>query len=378
MKITVILLLAISAFQIGSATHDPRWSIVRPKNNGARYIGGHATAAIDDDIYSFNGFYEYFGQKNENDTCYGAHNDFYSENWVFKTTNKKWKQIAPYSPPGLGPVAKAFATAVADENNKKIYCVGGANYAADFSSIALYAHFAEYDVKNDIWTTINAPGGPGIRAYHGSVLIGDNIYVFSGVNSYTFAASNDLYAFNIPSQTWTKIIPNSVLPHVRDGFIMSNMKIGCTDGFVVVGGEYASYVPYFHYVTLNDAWFFNITSQEWIQLDAPNTPYISNVRSYGVLNNKLIVYGGEETGSVCPECCSPFPQNPTNITRSFDPETGEWETLDVDAPSKGLKRASGDVVRGKLWISQGWTWDGEEDPTVNAQDWNNNFLVFQQ
>jgi N-acetylneuraminic acid mutarotase len=362
-QVSLLIVVLLVSSQIAKADH---WSTESPKNAGPRYVGGHATAVVGNDIFHFDGYYEYFGDRVDNNTCEAtSKNLFYSKKMAYKTTNRKWREISQYGP------ARAFGAAVADEENEKIYYHGGGVYNATYFN--KFEDLSVYDINTDTWSELNTTEGPGGILYHGLIFHNQKLYSFGGIRSFDFTASNDLFKFDIPSNSWNQVLAANP-PHPRDGFISAKMNIGCTPVMVVIGGEYLSE---FGFVRLGDAHYFNLTSEEWYTFNLNAPLYIDNVKSYGVIDNKLYIFSGEDEGSVGDVCCSPFAQNPTNFTRVFDPETASWDFVDVEAPVKNIKRASGDVVRGKLYVGQGWTWDCDESNSdLSAQEWNNSFFVF--
>jgi chitodextrinase len=111
-------------------------------------------------------------------------------------------------------------------------------------------------------TVANSAGYFGSLTYDSA---NNNIYLFGGTlgnGSYT----NDLYTYNVPSNTWTKLSPGGTLPSGRQfaGFAYDSAD----NIFLMVGGDgVAGY--------LNDTWVYDPTADTWSQLSPTQSPAVT-------------------------------------------------------------------------------------------------------
>ncbi len=93
----------------------------------------------------------------------------------------------------------------------------------------------------------------------------NNIYLFGGElggGLYT----NDLYTYNVPSNTWTRLTPSGTWPSGRQ---YAGFAYDSTDNiFLMVGGEDATGY-------LNDTWVYDPTANSWTQLRPSQSPALT-------------------------------------------------------------------------------------------------------
>jgi hypothetical protein len=111
-------------------------------------------------------------------------------------------------------------------------------------------------------TVVNSAGYFSSMAYDGD---NNNIYLFGGIvgaGSYT----NDLYMYNVPANTWTKLSPAGPLPSPRQ---FAGLAYDSTNKiFLMVGGRDASGY-------LNETWVYDPSANAWQQLHPTNVPPVT-------------------------------------------------------------------------------------------------------
>jgi len=96
---------------------------------------------------------------------------------------------------------------------------------------------AKFNVKNFSWERVKLPEGarrPCPRSGHSAVIVGQTMYIFGGKADNSLRL-NDLWGFNLQSNTWTLVKPvDEVVPEVRSG------HSACVyDGLILIfGGIY--------------------------------------------------------------------------------------------------------------------------------------------
>nr|XP_022920971.1 kelch domain-containing protein 4-like [Onthophagus taurus] len=157
----------------------------------------------------------------------------------------------------------------------------------------LYNDLYFYNILNNTWTILKAPGAPPPRCSHQMVVSSVNkgqLWIFGGEFSSPtqsqFYHYRDLWLFNLSAKTWEKIqAPNG--PSARSGHRMVYHK----KMIFVFGGFHDNLRDYKYF---NDLFCFNTETYSWHKIEAPGS--VPNPRSgccFVPLNDgKLLVYGG--------------------------------------------------------------------------------------
>lgn len=125
------------------------------------------------------------------------------------------------------------------------------------------------------------------RFAHSAVELGGFVYVFGGDTGYFYTnikLLNDLYIYNSATQKWRRLLPEGKIPPVRCGHSMIGVD---DDNLLVFGGCTTRGQP------LNDIWCYNIKSNTWEQiyvegLQPPARLFHSAVKHDGY----MLVFGG--------------------------------------------------------------------------------------
>lgn len=252
---------------------------------------------------------------------------------------------------GASPSKRAFASlaAVKRGSGDKVYLFGGGQYD-DFSLSPATDKFWVYDESANTWTDLSALGGPSPRSGAGMVADGTDLYVFGGVApaGFLLGTFNDLWRFNTVTGVWT-LLSNETGPAPRRMAMVTVID----NRLLVYGGERIeiSFFPDFsiEFPIDQSTWTWNLKQGGWTQLaDGP-------ARNYSAFDSKggvAILFGGEAASGV--DCdAAPFAQNPTNHTFAFRPALG-WFQLDLDNPPPPAKRNSGIVLGGRFYTFGGF------------------------
>lgn len=144
---------------------------------------------------------------------------------------------------------------------------GGASYVGTWT----------YQPASNTWTATSPAGTlpdpslilPAV-AYNSS---NQKVYLFGGRDGTTYNSS--LYAYDVPSNTWTLIMPaNGVTP---PGRYRTNFAYDSTNNiFLLYGGQNVSGV-------LGDTWVYDVAANTWTQLSPPLSPPLANVADFARL-----------------------------------------------------------------------------------------------
>uniref|UniRef100_A0A1B6D3P4 Kelch-like protein diablo n=1 Tax=Clastoptera arizonana TaxID=38151 RepID=A0A1B6D3P4_9HEMI len=154
-----------------------------------------------------------------------------------------------------------------------------------------------YDTRADRWIAISKDDPAGPRAYHGTAVIGHNIYVIGGFNGREYY--NSCRCFNAVTQTWREIGPM----HEKRCYI----SVVTLNGFIYAIGGYNGGVR------LNTVEKYDPATNQW-SLVQPMLCVRSDADA-ATLNGLIYVTGGF---------------NGRQVLRSvevYDPETDEWSLI---------------------------------------------------
>ncbi len=192
---------------------------------------------------------------------------------------------------------------------------------------------------------------PGTARDDGTTFtIGNKVYCGTGLQV-GWTCTNDFYAFDLLSESWSTIAPMPSAMQRQYTFSCSILGEGYVFGGINDAGDY-----------LNDLWKYNAISNSWLQL----TSMPSEGRSGGVsfvLDNKMYVVGGKSLTSAA-----------LNETWMYDPALDEWSVM-ADFPQNGSWRGVAFQYDNKGFVGLGKDNAGQYnlgfysyDPALNG--WN--------
>ncbi|XP_025404727.1 kelch-like protein 10 [Sipha flava] len=154
-----------------------------------------------------------------------------------------------------------------------------------------------YDTKSDRWTRIHNEDPHGPRAYHGTIVMNNEIYIIGGFDGLEYF--NSCRKFNTDTKLWDEVAPmNSKRCYVS--VVLLNNTIYAMGGF---DGHHR----------LGSAEKYNFERNQWT-LIAPMTTQRSDACA-AVLNNKIYITGGFNGQ----ECMS--------TVETYNVDTNEWTLL---------------------------------------------------
>jgi N-acetylneuraminic acid mutarotase len=314
--------------------------------------------ALGKQVYLFSGVF---------DSLVAGSDTFYNDLYRFDTKSDRWTRL---SPPGPVPPARAYAASASHPDSNRFFVFGGAFYSQpDFSDFTVFDDLWAYSARGNAWTQIHASNaGPGGRSRPAAWMVGNQLYLFGGINAY-FATMNDLWVYDLDSNTWSELIPDGAAgsPPSRHE-AMSGARVQ-GDKLVIYGGET---LGEFGFETLVDTWEYSLADNTWENV-TPAAPFNvdppRNLAGAGMLRGRLYLHGGDMPGGT--QCCgSPFPQNVSNDLWKF--ECGKWlEVTCGGETAPYLKRHRGVEVGDELFLFSGYDFT---DPA--GQVWNQTVYSF--
>jgi N-acetylneuraminic acid mutarotase len=136
------------------------------------------------------------------------------------------------------------------------------------------------------------------------------MYVFGGKHG-TSTFYNDLWAYDVVANSWTKLTPAGSVPAARSSAVVA-YNPGSGRAFLWGGGNATT--------DFNDAWAYDPPTNTWIPIPLsgpqPSARSFSDI-VYDPATKTMVLFGGFENGGEL-----------QRDTWSFKPSTGAWTELD--------------------------------------------------
>ena len=246
---------------------------------------------------------------------------FQNDTWIYSVEHENWARLDPTTaPPPRGRHDLVF-----DSSRKQMLMFGGRFRPEGQNSGAytLYNDLWSFDVNTDTWTEIFATGDiPSGRTNSAMVYDAesDKVLLFGGsvsTSGLTFSPLADTYTYDPEKKHWTKI-PTDIAPEAR---LFHRLVVDSTHGRVLMygGGDANAWLGPF----INDVWAFSMSAGTWQQLwqwdgvgsgpDARIYPEMVDDPT----NGRVIMFAGHDDTAV----------GNRNDVWSFDAGTGQWTSL---------------------------------------------------
>ncbi len=201
------------------------------------------------------------------------------ETWIFDCQTDEWSQVFPPS----APPSRSDASFYYDTNNQLFILFGGYRTAFDYYSNDLWA----YNLSVNTWTKITSLNVPPEMYGHQMVYdpLNQRGILFGGRTE--SKVENTIWTYFYHNSSW-KIIDQEIKPITRYWHSMSYDKNN--HRVLILGGRESEYIAT---NILNDVWNLNLTQDTWIQMDNTAVPEVSSGRMvYDLNNNVAVLFGG--------------------------------------------------------------------------------------
>jgi len=310
--------------------------------------------AVDGKLILFGGFDECF------DIASGCNHTFYNEVWQYQTDFNTWFKANPTSSTGSQPDPRAFIAADHYVLTDSVIYFGGGRYNVDVSFFQFYNDVWQYFPATDTFVKrIPTNVGPSTRLGPEMVILEHNAYVFAGIDS-TFTYKNDLWKYNLLTNTWTLLTPNgaSGSPGPRYSPQMQLRVTPSVKHIIVYGGNAP---PTGSGNQNNDTWIYHINTNTWENTTA--VPGNNVGRTHGAsafYNDKFIIALGDKKNDTiaCRTNEASGGQLPTSTTwylnfRDRNDPNFDYEQASTQRAPR-LKRIAYCQFQKKLWIWGGF------------------------
>ncbi|SIO73651.1 Galactose oxidase central domain [Babesia microti strain RI] len=171
-------------------------------------------------------------------------------------------------------------------NNNELFLFGGEYCNGNIFN--LYNDSYIYDLNVNKWSLIKCNNKPKPRCSHQIVKYNDVLFMFGGefATKNEYFHYNDLWTFTLTNKTWIEIKTNGTIPSGRSGHKMGIWN----DNIILFGGFYdTNYECKYH----NDLYLYNIKSNTWSKLESINPgPIPRSASIFSIKDNILFIYGG--------------------------------------------------------------------------------------
>jgi len=196
-----------------------------------------------------------------------------------------WTDLSPTS----NPAARHGPGTIYDPVNHQILMFAGRNSATVTNLNELW----RYDIATNTFTQLSPSGTPPSIRYGANSIydpVNHCMLTYGGVA--TVPPANDLFKYDIAANTWTQLLPTGGPPNNIQFSGSAYDPIGHAlwifGGQHVIGGA-----------NLNDLWKYDIAANTWTLLSPSGTPPSARSRTMMVYDvaHALLVFGGQDAGA---------------------------------------------------------------------------------
>ena len=214
------------------------WKDISPTTTSVNGLYDHTSIYYNNKMIVFGGRY-----------LSGSWNNYSNDVWELDLTTNVWKDISPTT--GTKPNRRRAHTSIYYDDKMVIF--GGYNsHLSDYYLNDVW----EFDLTTNTWSNITPTDETAPKPYrrneHTSIYYNNKMVVFGG--GYTGDNYlNDVWEFDLTTNTWSNITPtDETAPKVRSG----HTSIYYNNKMIVFGGISGS-------ERLNDLWEFDLTTNTW-------------------------------------------------------------------------------------------------------------------
>lgn len=183
----------------------------------------------------------------------------------------------------------------------------------------------EYNISSNSWVQLNPSGAlPSVRSRHSAIYTDSNTmivfggyYSFNNFSAYIYIENsyNDLWKYDISTNFWIELNTSGILPIGRsdNSVIYTN-----TSTMIIYGG-----INRETSTILSDLWKYDILTNSWIELNAFGSlpDAFAGVRAIYTNYSIMVIYGGYNFG------------NSYNDVWEYDISTNSWALLNPNVYS---------------------------------------------
>ncbi len=186
-----------------------------------------------------------------------------NDTWAYDYETNTWTEMSPE----VSPPDRAYHAMAYDAESDRIILWGASEVGRTPMSEEEKATIWVYDYDANTWTAIESAGGPSYRGGHTMVYHPgtDRIILFGGYAQGDVYFSDETWAYDYNTNTWTQLTPASH-PSGRRYFTMVYAE--SADRMVLFGGMAGNFLKE---ETSDELWVFDPIAEEWSQVMPDST-----------------------------------------------------------------------------------------------------------
>jgi len=196
-----------------------------------------------------------------------------NETWAYEFETNIWRDMNPVSRPS----AREQPGMAYDAQSDRVILFGGGNHFTGTYSNETWA----YDYNTNTWTEMRPSVAPTAR-YDATMVydsLADRVILFGGTSS---IQNNETWAYDFEANVWTrKVPPNSPSPRQAHGMAYDAES----DRTVLFGGAYTQ---------SNETWAYDFMRDRWTRMDPPTHPSgrWGSRMAYDPSSDRVVLFGG--------------------------------------------------------------------------------------
>gem|GEM_PF-3890134 len=245
---------------------------------------------------------------------------FFNDTWIL--VNGTWTQKTGIN----APPARAYHGMAYSNSTKLVYVFGGKNATDVFND------FWAYNILTDTWTKLTPSSVPPARyGFALSAHSNGNILLFGGRDS--SGNRNDLWEYSYSTNTWTNRTPATLPSAWPSARYYHTLAFSSQDSRFYLFGGYGN-------TPLSDFWAYNYTASTWSAL--PNAPPARYGHAMGYLQGRIIVSAGRDNSGVLGD------------TWEYNCTSSSWRQLSPAQPISGVAFSGFTASEKQIFVHAGW------------------------
>ncbi|MEC9073392.1 MAG: kelch repeat-containing protein, partial [Myxococcota bacterium] len=246
---------------------------------------------------------------------------FEDETWIYDTECNLWRQVDGPSPGGRNRHMTVY-----DSAEHRMILFGGRYRSGSSGNYDLFNDLWAFDIASETWSQITAQGTAPMARMVGALVYdptGHRLILFGGNTSpsgMAYAAQSDLWTFDLSTNTWQALSATGGGP--SDRLFASAIWDDSRQRMILTGGAdntaFSNTAKYF-----DDLWVLDMSDvlPKWMRVDDPSSPHPDG-RFWGTLvldevRDRYVLFGGHDDAEL----------GNRNDLWAYDPSQASWELI---------------------------------------------------
>ncbi|HKZ79890.1 MAG TPA: kelch repeat-containing protein [Pyrinomonadaceae bacterium] len=336
------------------------WRLEKTTGDKPSARGGGKMVAVGNRLVVLYGFFECF----EETKC---EHQYFDEVYTLDVTTKRWEKKHPKSASGTLPAKRVFFGAATYKKRKTAVIYGGSEYSVKtVSTIKMYDDMWEYNPETDTMVERKFTNeGPGRRLGPEIVISNDMLYLFGGYDL-GLKAHNDLWSYNLLTNTWKQLKQDNDPQSPSKRYIF-RFEVGSSNkGLFLFGGNYRETKT----IQRNDLFRYNIPTNTFTPIISEENTNITG-RTHGasaIYGDLFMIALGDIPSGGCHTEQASEQQNPTKEVWSIRIDgrspSSKWQPVEIGFSPPPLKRVIYATLGDRLYVTQGFDYKCDDPKTA--------------